>query len=220
MRRLTTLVALATSAIQPLQVDGTPRPIRLLETAADRAKASTTPDPRGVTWGQAYARANATLSKLTKPEKIGIVTGAGWHAGACVGNTRAVARLGLPSVCLQDGPVGVRFARAGSVTVFPAGAHAASTWDRALIRARARALGEEARGLGIHVLLAPVAGPLGRHPRGGRNWEGFSPDPYLTGRAMEESVVGLQEAGVQANAKHFIGNEQVFFSEDGLIGGR
>jgi beta-glucosidase len=109
---------------------------------------------------------------------------------------------------LQDGPVGIRFARAGSVTVFPAGVHAAATWDRKLIHDRAKALGEEARGLGIHVLLAPVAGPLGRDPRGGRNWEGFSPDPYLTGRAMEESVIGLQEAGVQANAKHFVGNEQ------------
>jgi beta-glucosidase len=137
------------------------------------------------------------------------VTGSGWKSGACVGNTSPVTRLSLPSLCFQDGPVGIRFARAKSVTVFPAGVHTASTWDRKLMHARARALGEEARGLGIHVLLAPVAGPLGRHPRGGRNWEGFSPDPYLTGRAMEESVVGLQEVGVQANAKHFIGNEQV-----------
>lgn len=54
----------------------------------------------------------------------------------------------------------------------------------------------------------PVAGPLGRHPLGGRNWEGFSPDPYLTGVAMASSIRGIQDTGVQASAKHFIGNEQ------------
>jgi beta-glucosidase len=54
----------------------------------------------------------------------------------------------------------------------------------------------------------PVAGPLGRSAYAGRNWEGFSPDPYLTGVAMEETINGIQKAGVQATAKHFIGNEQ------------
>jgi beta-glucosidase len=54
----------------------------------------------------------------------------------------------------------------------------------------------------------PVAGPLGRHPLGGRNWEGFSPDPYLTGQAMIASVQGQQSVGVQTSSKHFIGNEQ------------
>jgi beta-glucosidase len=56
--------------------------------------------------------------------------------------------------------------------------------------------------------VSPVAGPLGRHPLGGRNWEGFSVDPYLTGVAMNASIRGLQSNGVQAIAKHFIGNEQ------------
>lgn len=47
-------------------------------------------------------------------------------------------------------------------------------------------LGQEAKGLGVHVLLGPVAGPLGKIPTGGRNWEGFSNDPYLSGIAMSE----------------------------------
>jgi beta-glucosidase len=54
----------------------------------------------------------------------------------------------------------------------------------------------------------PVAGPLGRSAYAGRGWEGFSPDPYLTGVAMEETINGVQKAGVQATAKHFIANEQ------------
>jgi beta-glucosidase len=53
-----------------------------------------------------------------------------------------------------------------------------------------------------------VAGPLGRSAYAGRNWEGFSPDPYLTGVAMEETIKGIQAAGVQATAKHWIVNEQ------------
>jgi beta-glucosidase len=69
-------------------------------------------------------------------------------------------------------------------------------------------MGAESKTLGVHVLLGPVAGPLGKIPTGGRNWEGFSPDPYLTGIAMAQTIEGMQEAGVQACAKHFIGNEQ------------
>lgn len=49
---------------------------------------------------------------------------------------------------------------------------------------------------------------MGRTPYGGRNWEGFSPDPYLTGVAMESGVRGLQDAGVQATIKHWLLYEQ------------
>jgi beta-glucosidase len=130
----------------------------------------------------------------------------GWQKGPCIGNTTPVSKIGYPSLCLQDGPLAVRYAQ--GVTVFPAGVHAASTWDIDLMYKRGYALGEEARALGIHVQLGPVAGPLGKIPYGGRNWEGFSPDPYLTGIAMQTTILGMQKAGVQANAKHFIGNEQ------------
>lgn len=57
-------------------------------------------------------------------------------------------------------------------------------------------------------MLGPVAGPLGRTPWGGRNWEGFGADPYLSGIANAETVRGIQDAGVQATTKHYIGNEQ------------
>ena len=32
---------------------------------------------------------------------------------------------------------------------------------------------------------------MGRNTRGGRNWEGFGPDPYLAGVAMNSTVIGL-----------------------------
>jgi hypothetical protein len=66
----------------------------------------------------------------------------------------------------------------------------------------------EFRGKGAHVALGPVVGPLGRSPFAGRNWEGFSPDPYLSGVLVEDTIVGMQSTGVQACVKHFIMNEQ------------
>lgn len=85
------------------------------------------------------------------------------------------------------------------------------TWDRRLIHERGAAYGEEARGKGVHVVLGPVMGPLGRLPAAGRNWEGFSADPYLMGVASAETIKGIQSRGVIATAKHFIGNEQEHF---------
>jgi beta-glucosidase len=73
---------------------------------------------------------------------------------------------------------------------------------------RARAIGREARGKGVNVLLGPCIGPLGRTPLGGRNWEGFGSDPYLQGIAGGLSVKGIQDEGVIATAKHYVANEQ------------
>ena len=66
--------------------------------------------------------------------------------------------------------------------------------------------------ISLTYLISPVAGPLGRGAYAGRNWEGFSPDPYLTGVAMEETILGIQSNGVQACAKHWVANEQVNIS--------
>lgn len=157
-------------------------------------------------WDTAYTKANAAFAKLSQSEKIGMVTGTGWQANNCVGNTKAAGSIGYPSLCLQDGPLGIRYVN--GVTAFAAGIHAVSTWDIDLIRERGLFMGEEAKKLGVHVQLGPVAGALGKFAAGGRNWEGFSPDPYLAGIAMAETIEGMQEAGVQACAKHFIVNEQ------------
>ena len=42
----------------------------------------------------------------------------------------------------------------------------------------------------------------------GRNWEGFGSDPYLSGENAFFYVQGIQDQGVVATAKHYIGNEQ------------
>ncbi|KAL2865777.1 beta-glucosidase [Aspergillus lucknowensis] len=154
-------------------------------------------------WEEAFAQAQDFVAQLTPEEKADMVTG---QFGPCVGNIVAIPRLNFGGLCLQDGPLAIRVADYASV--FPAGVAAASTWDRKILYERGFAMGEEFKAKGAHVALAPVAGPLGRSAYSGRNWEGFAADPYLTGVAMEETIRGFQDAGVQATAKHFVGNEQ------------
>jgi len=76
-------------------------------------------------------------------------------------------------------------------------------------------MGSEHRSKGVDMQLGPVVSPLGRSPEGGRNWEGFSPDPVLSGIAVGQTVQGIQAAGVIACTKHFILNEQEHFRQAG-----
>ncbi|CZS98523.1 uncharacterized protein RAG0_07223 [Rhynchosporium agropyri] len=66
---------------------------------------------------------------------------------------------------------------------------------------RGLCLGAEFRAKGAHIALVPVSGPVGRSGLAGCGWEGFSPDPYLTGVAMEDAISGMQKNCVQAVAK-------------------
>ena len=68
-------------------------------------------------WAEAYEKARQLVSQMTLLEKVNVTTGTGWQMGPCVGNTGPVPRLGFPSLCLQDGPQGPRFA--DFVTAFP-----------------------------------------------------------------------------------------------------
>jgi beta-glucosidase len=126
--------------------------------------------------------------------------------GPCVGNIPPISRLNFSGLCLQDGPLAVR--QAVYASVYSAQLSVAASWDRNLAHQRAVYMGNEFRGKGAHIALGPVVGPLGRSPFGGRNWEGFSPDPYLSGELVSETVIGIQRTGVQATTKHFIVNEQ------------
>ncbi|KAK3672828.1 hypothetical protein LTR78_007181 [Recurvomyces mirabilis] len=162
-------------------------------------------------WTAAYTRARAFVSQLTLEEKVNLTTGTGWELDRCVGQTGSIPRLGFRAMCLQDSPVGIRDTDFNSV--FPAGVNVAATWDRGVAYARGRGMGQEHKGKGIDMQLGPVAGPLGRTPEGGRNWEGFSPDPVLTGQMFAQSIQGIQSAGVMTSAKHYIAYEQEHFRQ-------
>lgn len=167
------------------------------------------PSPRGGTldsWKESYSKAKEMVDKMSLAEKVNITTGVGWAMGMCVGNTAPAVNVGFPGLCLQDGPLGLRFT--DHATSFPAGITVGATWNRDLMRRRGAAHARQAKLKGVNVLLGPAMGPLGRHPAGGRNWEGFGADPVLQGVAAYETILGIQSQGVIATAKHFVGNEQ------------
>ncbi|KAI2468592.1 glycoside hydrolase family 3 protein [Annulohypoxylon bovei var. microspora] len=167
--------------------------------------------PTAQGWEDAYVKAKEFVSQLTLAEKVNLTTGVGWEGEKCVGQAGSIPRLGFRSMCMQDSPLGIRYA--DYVSAFSSGQTVAASFDRSLMYRRGQAMGAENKAKGVDVLLGPVAGPIGRAPAGGRNWEGFSPDPYLTGVAIGETIKGIQDEGVIACAKHYIGNEQEHFRQ-------
>ncbi|MFJ6422104.1 glycoside hydrolase family 3 protein [Streptomyces hydrogenans] len=121
----------------------------------------------------------------------------------------ALPEIGLASIVMSDGPIGVRGVRwtADDPSVaLPSPTALAATWDPALARRAGRLLAQEARRKGVHVLLAPTVN-LHRTPLGGRHFEAYSEDPYLTGAIGTGYVQGVQDGGVGTTVKHFVAND-------------
>jgi beta-glucosidase-like glycosyl hydrolase len=159
-------------------------------------------------WKDAVAKARKYIKKFTLEERVKLVTGVGWQLGPkprCVGDIASNERVGFPGLCLEDSPAGVRFA--DLVSVFPAGITTAATFSSKLTFERGKAMGEEFHKKGVNVQLGPGMN-LVRTAAGGRNWEMSSGDPYLTGESAYHTIKGIQSQGVQACAKHLVGNEQ------------
>lgn len=164
-------------------------------------------------------RIDELLADLTLEEKVSLTAGKDmWHVPG-------VPRLGIPSLKVTDGPNGARgdgLAGTGlSCVCIPCGSALAATWNPALIERVGAMLGDEARTKAAHVLLAPTVN-LHRSPLGGRNFECYSEDPYLTSRIAVAFIRGVQSRGVGTTIKHFAGNESEFerMTIDSTIGER
>ncbi|KAK2865324.1 hypothetical protein FQN49_003683, partial [Arthroderma sp. PD_2] len=176
------------------------------------------PTPKGgwiPEWGAAYAKAAIVVANMTLAEKVNLTTGTGIFMGPCVGQTGSASRFGIPKLCLQDGPLGLR--NTDHNTAFPAGITVGATFDKELMYERGVAMGEEFRGKGVNIHLGPSVGPLGRKPRGGRNWEGFGADPSLQAIGGALTIKGVQKAGVIATVKHLVGNEQEMYRMTNVV---
>ncbi|KID77552.1 Beta-glucosidase cel3A [Metarhizium brunneum] len=166
-----------------------------------------TPQARGHgQWADAYVQARAFVALMSLGEKVNITRGFADPSNTCAGNTGSVPRLNWHGLCLMDAGNGVR--ATDMVSAWASGLHVGASWDRNLTYERGLWMAREFKAKGVNIALGPNAGPLGRTPLGGRNWEGFSVDPYLAGALGAETITGMQEAGVMANLKHFIANEQ------------
>ena len=152
------------------------------------------------------------LKQLTLEEKIGMIHGNGLF------KTAGVERLGIPALEVSDGPMGVRndfendkWKTIGlsydSVSYLPSNTLVASSWNREVAYQVGQVLGEEARGRGKDMILAPGIN-VKRSPLCGRNFEYMSEDPYLIKELAVPLIKGVQEYDVAACVKHFAANSQ------------
>ncbi len=142
-------------------------------------------------------------------ERLDLETKVSLLAGQDMWTLPAVPDIGLQSLVMSDGPVGVRGTRWSAddpSIALPSPTALAASWDPDLARRAGRLLGQEARRKGVHVLLAPTVN-LHRSPLGGRHFECYSEDPLLTGAIGTGYVQGVQDQGVGTTVKHFVAND-------------
>ena len=154
---------------------------------------------------------------LTDANDLTLLQAAALLSGASAWDSRAIPAARVPAFVMSDGPHGVRrqlgdadhlgIAESEKATCFPTASALAATWDPDLAREMGEALGLEARGLGVDVLLGPGLN-IKRSPLCGRNFEYFSEDPILAGRMAAGLVDGIQSTGTAACPKHFAVNSQ------------
>ncbi|HXM59700.1 MAG TPA: glycoside hydrolase family 3 C-terminal domain-containing protein [Terriglobales bacterium] len=157
-------------------------------------------------------RVQDLLGRMTLEEKAGMLSGANWMESV------AVPRLGIPSIKMADGPMGIRsWAGPSKITksspfnstAFPAGIAVAATWDPAVAQSVGQAIGQEVKAIGRDMILGPTVN-IQRVPLWGRNFEGYGEDPYLAARMGVAYIKGVQGEGVIATVKHFAANNQEF----------
>lgn len=151
------------------------------------------------------------LDQLTLEQKVALLS------GRDVWSTYPFPQAGVPSMFLSDGPHGVRkqlgegdhlgLNASQPSTCFPTAAGIANSWDPELATQAGRIIGKEAACLQVNVLLGPGLN-IKRSPLGGRNFEYYSEDPYLSGKMAAAFIRGVQENGISACPKHFAANSQ------------
>jgi beta-glucosidase len=142
------------------------------------------------------------VAQLTLDEKISQVHGS--TPEECNGGAGlpSIKRLGIPALCVSDGPAGI----VGG-TVFPAPVMLASTWNPELAAQYGSALATEFGHAGRNVVLGPTVNIL-RTPLWGRAAETFGEDPRLTSDMGAAVTKSIQKAGLIATVKHFAVNNQ------------
>ena len=137
--------------------------------------------------------------------------------------TYGIMRLNLPETVASDGPVGftnfISLSETGNVA-YASEYVLGSTWSTELAYAMGQCVGEEGAYGDVSGVATPYTGwyapglNLHRSPFGGRNFEYFSEDPYLSGFMAAAEIEGAQSKGLVTYMKHFALNEQETYRED------
>ncbi|MDQ4214915.1 family 1 glycosylhydrolase [Microbacterium sp. ASV81] len=170
--------------------------------AAEIPAGTTSFAPGSAVDGSTTRHADA-LARLTLEQKVRLLT------GASVWSLHGESAIGLRGIVVSDGPTGVRGQalddRAPSASL-PSATSIAASWDLDRLRSLGRLIAAEARSKGVDVVLGPTIN-LHRSPRGGRHFEAFSEDPWLTGTLASTYVEAVQAEGVGVTPKHYVAND-------------
>ena len=148
-------------------------------------------------------RAEDLLKQMTLEEKVFLL--GGYESDGMRSNS--IDRLRIPKLNMANGPHGL--GGIDDATFFGGGVSFGATWNPELIEEVGKAIGAEARFADKHVMLGPTVN-IHRLPIGGRNFESYSEDPFLTSKIGVAWIKGVQSQNVAACVKHFAGNEQEF----------
>ncbi len=151
-------------------------------------------------------RVDDLVKSMTLQQKLDYIGGTGFAV-------RPVPELKIPSIEMSDGPYGVRSNFGFPSTTLAVGISLAASWDRSLAADAGAAIGRDARARGVHFMLGPGVN-IYRSPRNGRNFEYFGEDPFLAGAIAVGYISGMQQQGVSATVKHYLGNNSEFLRHD------
>jgi len=146
------------------------------------------------------------VDDLSLAEKIGLVHGTLDPDGKATGYLSGNERVGIPPLWMVDGPLGVR-AMGERATAFPSSIALAASWRTDLAHEFGAALGRETATHDQDVILGPGVNII-RVPQGGRNFEYYSEDPYLTAQLAIGTIQGIQSEDIAATVKHYVANNQ------------
>ena len=154
-------------------------------------------------------------AQLSNEELFSIVRGEGMGsskvtpgtAAAFAGVTEQLKELGVPAVCCDDGPGGMRLDSGAKAFAIPIGTLIAATFNTELVSSLFDYVGQEMSYNNVECLLGPGMN-IHRYPLNGRNFEYFSEDPFLTGKMACAELEGLRKYNVTGTIKHFCGNNQ------------
>ena len=175
-------------------------------------------------------RAAALVAAMSQDEKFEQLKGAPGivpELPQCYGGRHVpgIARLKIPTLRVTNGPVGIgqndcvpldtpnlpraslNSRNSAKATALPAAIAVAASFDPGIATRFGNVVGDEARALALQVFEAPGVN-MARSPRGGRNFEYFGEDPFLTGTMAVAEIKAVQSHGVIAMAKHIVANEQ------------
>jgi beta-glucosidase len=142
-------------------------------------------------------RAQLMLAAMSQSDKVGILTGT------------AASDVGMPAIKWTDGAVGAGGVGSGgsAATAMPAGIALAANFDPAMAQRYGVVVGTEVKHRGFDGDWGPTVNIM-RTPLGGRTFEAYGEDPFLSAQTAVGWIDGFQAQGVMADVKHFAENNQ------------